>query len=155
MDFICPGSLCSYRQALRQQREGRDLALDCLRRRHRDVAIVQRLLEANIQYCSQAQVCPEARALHEAQSSRLQPHELGRDLQEVKTHLQSAMEKQESEQREASQGKEEWEEVLRRAEEWQREAERLVRLTVEQRGTPQSSPTFLSLSCFYRKGKYD
>lgn len=129
--------------------------MDCLRRRHRDVAIIQRLLEANIQYCSQAQVCPEAGALHEAQSAQLQPHELRQDLQEVKTHLQLAMEMQERKQLEASQGKEEWEEVLRQAEEWQREAERLVRLTGECRETPQSAPPILSCHAFSKKGKYD
>ncbi|KAG5286346.1 hypothetical protein AALO_G00013820 [Alosa alosa] len=120
----------NLRTALRQQKKGRDLALDCLRRRRHDVATIQHLLEANIRYCSLAPVCPEAWASHEAplraQSALLQPQDMRQELQEVKTHLQSAMEKEEAEQREAGQGKEEWQDVLRRAEEWQREAERLV-----------------------------
>ncbi|XP_062407663.1 cingulin-like [Sardina pilchardus] len=132
----------NLRTALKQQMKGRDLALDCLRRRHHDVAKTQRLLEANIQYCSQAPVRPEAGAPHEApltaQSALLQPQDMRQDLQEVKAHLQSALDKEEEEEeaetsgrREAGEVKEEWQEVLRRAEEWQREAERLVRLTEE------------------------
>ncbi|XP_042562748.1 myosin-7B-like isoform X2 [Clupea harengus] len=118
------------RKALRQQKEGCDLALDCLRKRHHDVTTVQRLLEANIQYCSLASVRPETQTLHNAplraQSSPLQPQELRQDLQEVKTQLDSATKKEEHVHHEDRQGRGKWEEVLKGAEDWQREAEGLV-----------------------------
>ncbi|KAL2098155.1 hypothetical protein ACEWY4_007362 [Coilia grayii] len=87
-------NIMDLRQALRQQHEDNSTAIDCLRRRHHDLARVQRLLQANIQSCTQASMCAKVQphnAPLRAQSSLFQPQEVQQDLQEVKTQLDSSM----------------------------------------------------------------
>lgn len=143
----------SFRRGFRQK-ECNSSALDFLRQRHRDVVRMQRLMEANIQSCAPAAVALSHSGPRRTQSNLLQPQEQLWAQPEEKAHLDSVMSKEEPEQRADGPLTQDWDEVLRKAEQWQKEAQ----LTTEVKGAcdirgKNCAYSLLSMDCHKLKSR--
>ncbi|XP_063075540.1 centrosome-associated protein CEP250-like isoform X2 [Engraulis encrasicolus] len=137
-----------------RQKECNSSALDFLRQRHRDVVRMQRLMEANIQSCAPAAVALSHSGPLRTQSNLLQPQEQLWAQPEEKAHLDSVMSKEEPEQRADGPLTQDWEEVLRKAEQWQKEAQLIteVKGACDIRGK-NCAYSLLSMDCHKLKSR--